>query len=317
MKVYLFIISFLLIAAVAGCDDTTSSDNNANNINNINNSDCENPGGSAYDYIISDIRVPVSSSEQIGLDLDGDDLIDNKLGNLMQSLISSSPEFNINESIAASLAKGETVALVRTMVDDFSGDGTISSTFYEGEFTGDSTEILFNGEGTFIIDTESVNTTTLCGYIYGAGLTKLGPGNVSLRLYVSESQQFDIVLHHALVSGGTTSPTEWTDMIIAGAVDPEEIKGTIIPAFVDNINQEITNEPENNQFILDNFDGNCNAELPECAEIDDCIADGVITENELKCNQMIETILIPDVEIEGKSYVSVGIKVQAVRAIIE
>jgi hypothetical protein len=106
-------------------------------------------------------------------------------------------------------------------------------------------------------------------------------------------------------------------MIIAGAVDPEEIKGTIIPAFVDNINQEITNEPENNQFILDNFDGNCNAELPECAEIDDCIADGVITENELKCNQMIETILIPDVEIEGKSYVSVGIKVQAVRAIIE
>jgi hypothetical protein len=112
----------------------------------------------------------------------------------MQSLISSSPEFNINESIAASLAKGETVALVRTMVDDFSGDGTISSTFYEGEFTGDSTEILFNGEGTFIIDTESVNTTTLCGYIYGAGLTKLGPGNVSLRLYVSESQQFDIVL---------------------------------------------------------------------------------------------------------------------------
>jgi hypothetical protein len=69
MKVYLFIISFLLIAAVAGCDDTTSSDNNANNINNINNSDCENPGGSAYDYIISDIRVLLNKLDLIWMEM--------------------------------------------------------------------------------------------------------------------------------------------------------------------------------------------------------------------------------------------------------
>jgi hypothetical protein len=316
----IFILLFTFLALFTSCDDDSSNTttNNTNNINNINNQNtCGDIGGTAFDYAFSEIYIPVTSSENIGIDLDGDGVIDNKLGNLMQTLISSAPEFDMNGAMQENINEGTTAILARLVVEKFTtpGDGDISGTIYKGSFTGDSTETIFNGDGEFLIDEESLNTPTLCGRVYGAGVTELGPGMVTVTFPISDTDTLLIHLNHAQMKG-ITSEDGWNDMIIAGAISPSEIRDSLLPAFVDEINETIQNDPQGSTFITETFDNSCNAEIEGCSDLTECISDGIITLQELQCNDTINIILTPDVTIDGVDYVSMGVRVQAVKAII-
>ncbi|MBU1534173.1 hypothetical protein KKF84_02570 [Myxococcota bacterium] len=321
MKKILILLALTLL--FGGCDDTTQStqnnSNNANNINNINNNNpCGDVGGAPYNYAISEIYMPVASTEGIGVDLDGDDFIDNKLANLIQSLLSISPDFDMNGPLADSLAKGTTAILMRMWVDTFTtpGDGNVSCTIYEGSYTGSTPETMFDGSDHFAIDPSGTNTPTLCGRLYGAGVTELGPGTVTVNIPISETDSISLDLVHAQIKG-ISSATSLSDFVIAGAVDPAKLRDEILPAFVDDINNAITDDPEGSQDILNSFDNNCSAEIPGCESLTDCVADGIISLKELQCNETVNIILTPDVTLDGHDYVSLGVRIQGVSAIID
>jgi len=298
------LIIFVCIALLAAACDPGSS-NNANNGNNVNNlpDPCGNVGGAPYEYVISDIYVPESLAEGVGVDYDGNGSIDNKLSSLMSLLLSESSEFQINDNLDEGIAGGSLIVLGRIMAETFSGDPDLSVSLFQGTFTGTDPAQIPAGTGTFTWDNTSPNVGTLCGRVYGAGMLQAGPGHVTLSL----------VLHHARMEG-IASADGWTDMVIAGAALPEDLKNTIIPNYVANVNEEIAADPVGSQFMLDTFDNACSAEIAGCAGHPDCAADGVITEMELQCNSIINTVLTPDVTIGGVQYVSFGIRVQAVRA---
>lgn len=313
MKKILFALTAALLLSSCDDDSTTNNDSNNNNVNN--NNICGNVGGTSYTYAINEIYIPTNPAEQIGLDLDGDGNVDNKLSNLMQSLLSTSNEFAVNPVIAQSLENGDMAVLANLMVENFTGDNNISATLMEGSFTGDSTETMYNGTGEFSTDTASPTSATLCGRVYGNGFLDLGPGDVNFSIPISDTVTLDVTLHHAVIQG-TASSEGWSDVIIAGAVSPTEIRDEILPAFVDNVNNDIQSDPEGSQFILDTFDNQCSNEYDGCEDLSDCVSDGVITLTELRCNGTVNIVLNPDITINGVDYVSLGLRVSAVKAVI-
>ncbi|MBU1413626.1 hypothetical protein KKD52_02550 [Myxococcota bacterium] len=311
MKRILALVCIVLFASA--CDPGSSNNgNNGNNVNNLPNP-CGNVGGASYEYVISDIYVPQSLAEGVGVDYDANGSIDNKLSSLMSLLLSESTEFQINDNLDESIANGTLIVLGRIMAETFTGDPDLSLSLFQGTYTGTYTADILSGSGTFTWDSTSPNVGTLCGRVYGAGMLQAGPGDITLSLPVNDTMTLSLVLHHARMEG-IASADGWTDMVIAGAVLPADLKNTIIPNYVDNVNADIIADPVGSQFILDTFDNACSTELAGCASSPECAADGVITETELQCNSIINTILTPDVTIEGVQYVSFGIRVQAVTA---
>jgi len=303
-------LSLVLALLAAACDpDGGKSTNNTNQLPNP----CGDVGGAPYEYVLSDIYVPESLAEGVGRDFDGNGSIDNKLSSMMSLLLSESREFAINDSLDEGIANGTVVVLGRIMTQSFTGDPGVSVSIFRGTYTGEYTADILSGSGTFTWDPEEPNVGTLCGRIYGAGITQAGPGDITLSLPVNENMQLSLVLHHARLEG-ITSADGWTDMVLSGAVLPEDLKDTIIPNYVDNVNADIAADPAGSQFILDTFDNRCSTELAACVANPDCASDGVITETELRCNSIINTILTPDITVEGVQYVSFGIRLQAVRA---
>ena len=311
MKKHLAPILALVVLAAVACDPD-SKGNNGNNTNQLPNP-CGNVGGAPYEYVISDIYVPESLAEGVGVDFDDNGSIDNKLSSMMSLLLSESSEFAINDSLDEGIANGTVIVLGRILTQSFTGDPGVSVSLFRGAYTGVYTADILSGTGTFTWDPAEPNVGTLCGRIYGAGMTQAGPGDITLSLPVNENMQLSLVLHHARLEG-ITSAEGWTDMVLAGAVLPDDLKNTIIPNYVDNVNADIAADPEGSRFILDTFDDACSTELAGCAGNPDCAADGVITEAELRCNSIINTILTPDITIGGVQYVSFGIRLQAVPA---
>ncbi len=303
----------ILSVLVWGCNSGNSG--KTGNQNNQLPNPCGNVGGTSHGYVLTDIYVPRNLAEGVGMDFDNNGAVDNKLASLMGLLLSESSDFEINTRLAASIAEGKLVVLSRIMADNFTGDPSLSVSLFPGSFTGANPADIFDGTGTFEWDTESQNVGTLCGRVYGAGMLQAGPGSVTLQLPVSDDLRLSIVLHHARMQG-IASADGWDDMIIAGLVLPEDLKDSIIPNYVDNVNHEIQSDPAGSQFILNTFDNRCSDDIPGCAGNPGCVADGIITEAELKCNSIINTILTPDVTLDGQQYVSFGIRVQAARASI-
>jgi len=309
MKKTLALVCLSLLAVA--CDPGSSNKNNGNNISLPN--PCGDVGGAPYEYVISDIYVPESLAEGVGVDFDGNGSIDNKLSSMMSLLLSESTEFQINDNLDEGIANGTVIVLGRILAETFTGDPDLAVSLFQGTYTGVYTADILSGTGTFTWNPEDPNVGTLCGRVYGAGMTQAGPGDIVLSLPVNENMHLSLQLHHARMEG-ISSAEGWTDMVIAGAVLPQDLKDTIIPNYVDNVNADIAADPEGSQFILDTFDDRCSTELAGCAGSPECASDGVITETELKCNSIINTILTPDVTIGGVQYVSFGIRVQAVPA---
>lgn len=311
MKKNLVRMVCLLFFACSNNSGSNSSSNN-NNGNPLPNP-CGDVGGSSYEYVITDIYVPRSLTEGVGVDYDGNGSVDNKLANLMGALLNESSEFEINDRLDNAIAQGELVVLGRILANNFTGDSTVAISLFEGDFTGTDPADIARGTGTFVRDEQSPNVGTVCGRIYGTGILQAGPGDVTLSLPVNATQTISLILHHTRMEG-ITSPEGWQDMILAGAVLPDDLKNSIIPNYVNNVNQEIQNDPQGSQFILNTFDNRCSPDIAGCAGHADCAADGVITATELMCNSTINTILTPDVTIQGVAYVSFAVRVQAVRA---
>ncbi len=310
-KIVICLISFWMLACSDG-GGTGNANNGSNNETPLPNP-CGDVGGSAYEYVITDIYVPRSLTEGVGVDYDGNGSVDNKLANLMGALLNESSEFEINGRLDDAIARGELVVLGRLLANNFTGDASVAASVFEGDFTGADPAAIPAGTGTFTRDEQSTNAGTLCGRIYGAGMLQAGPGDVNLSLPVNDTLTLTLTLHHARMQG-VASPDGWQDMVIAGLARPEDLKNSIIPNYVDNVNEEIQSDPQGSQFILDTFDNRCSPDIAGCAGHPDCAADGVITATELTCNSTINTILTPDVTVDGISYVSFAVRVQAAHA---
>jgi hypothetical protein len=293
------------------------------------------PMGEHHHYVANQAFVPATNTQarDYGLDIgspdgDGPDgTKDNQLGMVLSTLAGMG--FDIQATIDKAVAEGSIILLVDVQTPDlanttnagiqvFLGDNEMPAACNPGEsydeMAGTGCGHHLDGSGMFSIAANSPQNAALGGTIVG-GKLKAGPGNLSLQIALggTEAIQLDLIGARAEATGITA--TDIGGVVFGGAVTKEDIDTKVIPA----IHSQIV------PIIAEDCPGTDPNSNPPC----DCTADStgktilglfdtekdcMVTVDEIKSNSLIVSLLAPDVEIDGKMALSIGIKATAVSA---
>lgn len=291
---------------------------------------CRTDQGDRYDYIVNQLVVPDLDHENIGVDLDGDGIVDNRLGDILG--IIPSGELNANESIAWAIRDGHFVLLVRLMMDSFQDDYAMAFQLFLGDPTADATEDNLTGSGHAAIHEDSSRDLHLCGSVIN-GYMDAGPGILQVAMSL-EDLSLILMLDRAMaVSEDEISAEGLSRMMIGGGISRQALETEIIPALLLFLNRKIIEDPEGDLAvtILDMADGpSCDSSVPGCEDVvageDECAAwdqdpdNPPLTLTELSCNALMAAVLAPDVDFDGdgeNEHISLGIQVSAVPVTID
>lgn len=299
------------------------------------------PEGMHYQYVAAKAFVPTNNNQarEYGLDIgspDGklDKTVDNQLGMVLGTLASMG--FDIQGTIDKAVAEGSIILLVDFQTKDFTnttaaglnvllGANPMPAACMTGEefcMTGQTTNCTgcshhLQGTGSFSIAPGSPMDAGVAGKIIN-GTFNGGPGNVSLQIALggTDAIQLDLIGARAKASGITDTAID--SVIIGGAVTQDDLNTKVIPAIASQIAPIITRDctmptmppgcgcaaNSTGKTILDLFDGDITGTQKNCA----------VSVEEIKGNSLIQSLLAPDVKIDGKDALSIGIKAQAKHA---
>ncbi len=326
------LLSFLLSLGLAACgDDSGGGDNqNVGNQNNNNQpSECSLTDGDNYDYIITKLVVPTNNTEAklIGVDLDGDQVIDNRLGQIIGTIAGN--QTDVNQSIQDGIDNGSFILLGRLVVNNWDGDRTVAAQIFPGSTdSGDATEDNLTGNGCAVISPNADRDLKLCGSIT-ANYLRAGPSDLQVG-FTFGGQNLTVTLERAKAEGEVTETT-WTDVQVGGGISKEAIDNELLPMLVDWLNDAVKEDPTGGvaDFVFSSVDGKCSTDVEgcesvtpgsgDCAEWDENPANDVVTITELKCNPTLASVLQPDVDFDGdgvEDHLSLGLKLSAVKVTI-
>ena len=290
---------------------------------------CDLNQGENFDYIIDELYIPTNATEarSIGVDIDGDGDIDNKLGQIM-SLIPADEDPNV--AIAESIAEGSIIILGRLVVD--AGfpptDDCVTFQIFQGDTeSGDATEDNLTGTGSALIDPSADRDLFLSGTIT-ANYLEAGPSSITISIAIADVF-LDITLDRAqALSEGTVDADGWEDVMIGGGISQDTMVSDLLPTITDWLNGDIRDDPDGSvwEFVRDSIDCACDNTIEGCEQVvnqeGECVcwtppddpADPVSV-TELLCNPLLATALRPDVDIDDDQIpdlLSLGIRVSAI-----
>lgn len=294
--------------------------------------------GTEHNYLAAEILVPTTSTmaQQVGVDLDGDGDIDNKLGHILSVIIQNVWENDPSEILNQAIVAGEFILLLQLVADNLDQDDTTLFRLLQGEPFGASPS--FDGNDTVLLDPASPTNTHVCGPLVdgflgsGAVACQQSTGTLSLPPYLSGllttpfyiPQDYDgqgapwLPLEHARVVG-QFSATGVLEVLVGGGITTATMQNLVFPAMAQSLNQQIAADPGLAEPLADLFDGNCESSLAGCegvvngeGECDATASPPVITVTEVRCNHLINTAYSPDVDSDGdgeNDLLSVGFSV--------
>ncbi|MDY0001646.1 MAG: hypothetical protein RBU30_10155 [Polyangia bacterium] len=325
-----------LFALAMGCSDDDSPGNNNNQVQVCNNdgvcdtADGENAvncaadcvvtctlsgiSGTAHDFLVSELYIPDSSTtaKENGVDLNGDGVIDNKLGSIISLIASQGGDFDVNESVNAEIQEGSLLLIGRVVVDQFVNDDQVLAQVLQAVVVGGATPI-FDGNDEVALNPDAPDDLFLCGRIVN-NVLEAGPSNLAIVFPIAEIGTLDITLERAQLIGQVTE-AGMVDVMLGGGLSKEEIETNLYPTVLEYLNGEIEADPTGSMatIVLDLLDDNCEPTLPGCDPAPaGCAEDQEIHVDELKCNALLNSALAPDVDIDGdgtKDLISLGLKI--------
>jgi hypothetical protein len=298
------------------------------------------PEGPHYAYVASKLSVPTNNNQarEFGLDLNGDKTVDNQLGMVLGTLAGQG--FDVQGTIDQAIAEASIILLADFQSSSFDstsaaglqiklGDMETPAACNAGETykctlaggaecnSGDTGCTCagcgkhLTGAGTFTISASSPDNAAVAGKVVGGTFTG-GPGDITLQIALGSAQGIELDLIGARAKATGITETGMTSLIIAGALTKEDLDGKVIPAIHAQIAPIITEDcptpaaadcgcvaGSTGKTILNLFDT-----MPK-----DC----GVTVDEIKNNTLIQSLLAPDVKINGKDALSLGIKAVAVK----
>ncbi|HWU86957.1 MAG TPA: hypothetical protein VN253_06765 [Kofleriaceae bacterium] len=280
------------------------------------------PEGPHHTYVVSEASVPVNNTQarEFGLDLNGDKSPDNQLGMVLSTL--GGQGFDVQGAIAKAIGQGDIILLIDLQTGSYastSGAGLQvklgdKATAMPAPCTGTADTACrhhLDGTGRFTIAAGSPDNAAVSGKVIG-GTFDGGPGNISLKIALGgpEGVQLDLIGARAKATG--MSDTGIDSVILAGALPQDDLNTKVIPAIHSQIGPLVKRDCPGTVPP----DCGCAAGNPTGRTIlnlfDTSPKDCTVTVDEIKNNSLIQSLLAPDVEIEGTQALSVGIKVKAV-----
>jgi hypothetical protein len=325
----LVLCSALALSGFAACGGSSSGDDNQT----------IDPNGTPHTYVVDRVLLPTKSGEgnKYGLDLDGDGNIDNALGNILSALSSAagSGSLDLQGSIDTSVNQGHIILLTNLKATALDMATGVALEVYVADTTnvtpapcnGSADTVCGNhlkGTGKFAIASTSPMDAHIVGKIIGSQFTG-GPGTVTVEISLSATVGAPIMLNlvgaRSKIPGitATALASDATPGILAGGVTQDDLNNKVIPAVATTVQAQIARD----------CDPTMKATLPPCgckasstgatviSLFDKSPQDCMVTQDEIKNNDLIKTLLAPDVMLTDSTgakvpCLSVGVGVTAV-----
>jgi hypothetical protein len=265
-----------------------------------------NPDGTHTQYVADTITIPGSAAEatQLGLDLDGDDVVDNALGQNLSILATQGVD--LQASVDEAIVTGSIVLLANvqaTALDNATGVGF--SVFLGEEPTSpapctDPEEITtcglhLDGSGMFSVSSDSPSDALIVGSILGGSFQTSTVGNVTLRLELVEGQpaiELNLIGARAEYSASASNLMSGK---LGGAITEDEARNNLLPVIVD--------------LVIATVEEDCMGTPGDCCTPDstgetvltifNTDGDCAVSEEEVETNDLVGTVLSPDVDLIG------------------
>jgi len=275
--------------------------------------------GAHRHYVIDHQNIPTSSSEAQanGLDLNGDGNVDNQLGNTFGALAGQG--FDIKGTTNLAVDRGAILMLLDVQAPDLVTAAAAAVAMYQGANPNppacDPNGVCrghLAGTATFAIASSSPNDPPLAAAIT-AGTLLGGPGTLPIQLAAFDPNPLTLELHGARVKLANLTDTTIGTGVVAGAITQGDVDNKMIPQAQQSFMTIVQRDcplggippacgcAANSQgaTLLNLFDTN-----PQ-----DC----QISVDEIRSNSLIQSLLAPDVTIEGQQMLSFGFGITAVR----
>ncbi|HWO22063.1 MAG TPA: hypothetical protein VNO30_25045 [Kofleriaceae bacterium] len=280
------------------------------------------PPAVVHRWVIDNQLVPMNNNQarEYGLDLNGDQVIDNQLGLVIATL--SGQGFDIQAATSTAVARGSILMLAEAQLGG-SAPTAAMFTMYTGANprpapcnspTDTTCRRHLGGTGMFDLAPGSARDLPLGGTILSNTLTA-GPGHLQVALLFGFGGAAPVVLDliGAHVRLQLVSANAVGQSVIAGAISQSQVDTRLLPAIhqtasaVEMADCPGTAPPDCGCAI--GSDGKTYLGL-----FDTMPKDCVITLDEIRNNSLIKSLLAPDMLIEGQAALSVGFAVTAVKA---
>jgi hypothetical protein len=275
----------------------------------------------AHRYVMDSQQLPTNNSEarELGLDLDSDAVIDNQLGMVVATL--SGQGLDSQVTLTGAISRGEVLMLAELAVDSFA-QGPMTFTLFSGtnpqppacNGAGDTVcRRHLDGNATFDIAMDSARDEPLKGQLMGGiGTTEIVFGSrLQLQTTILAETPITLDLLGARAKITNASATQVSG-IIGGAITQNDLDTKILPAIQQSADAVVQAE--------------CNGAPPDCAcpngtsadtfqgLFDTAPQDCAISLDEVRNNSLIQSLLAPDVMVEGQQALSLGVGFTAVGA---
>ncbi len=280
------------------------------------------PPANHFHYVMSSLLVPTNNNQarDFGLDLDGDQVVDNQLGMVMGTLATQG--FEIQAATSAQVDRGQVLELFDLGADSFTASSSATFAAYIGATpmpppcsgAGDTVcRRHLTGAGTFTIAPASPTRPPLTGVIAGGMMTTAAGQLVVPLTMVFGSTPIYVTLLGAKVQLAQASDPAIMSLKLTGGVTQADINTKLIPAMRDGIEASVMK------------DCTALASPPQCGcasnstgatmvNLFDTNNNCSVTVAEVQNNSLIQSLLAPDVMLEGQQCLSYGVRATAVKA---
>jgi hypothetical protein len=303
-------------------------------------------GGPTSRYVVSAMRVPTNNMEgrEFGLDLVGDGRHDNQLGMALATLIGNGVP--VQQSIDKAIAEGDVILLAEIEGITETSGGLAAFTGFRTLFganpqppacdpgeTYTCTAAMppvcggcghhLTGAASFDVDASSPLHPPLLGAL-GAGALSASGGELSLALALGDPQQISLDLiggHMQATFDASGTPTQ---ILLGGGITNQDLNDGLVPAaqraFTAIVLSDCCGAPTSPGGVTCDYNA-----TPSCGCRDgstgktflgvfDSDHDCSISVDEITHNSLVESLLAPDVIIDGTDALSIGVQVDVVPA---
>jgi hypothetical protein len=270
-------------------------------------------------YVLDRQLVPQTTSQarELGLDLNNDSVVDNQLGAVTATFVGQG--FDVQAIADTSVDRGDMLVLVELASNGFT-DGDATFAIHAGLnpqpppcVNGSDLVCRRHLAGGASFDVVPNSSRPPLEGEFAAGTLVTAAGTSRLRIDLSLAVApitFELVGARVKINSATEGAI--TSGVIAGAITESDIDTMLIPFWATNYNAVMV--------------ADCPGAPPGCgcapgssgdtlhSLFDTTPRDCAITANELRNNSLIQSLLAPDVTIDGQSALSVGIGFSAVAA---
>lgn len=275
----------------------------------------EPPSGPHTGYVVDSVSVP----DDKPFDLDGNGVKDNALGQVLGIL--SGQGFDVQGSLDEAVAQGTIILLYDLQTPDFTTAAGAGLSILLGDNPNppactDANDLVcgnhLEGDAVFEIAAGSPTDAGVDGKIAG-GVFNGGPGNFTLQIALAGSDPISLDLIGARAKATGITPDGIGEVLLAGAISEDQLNGEVLPAIHAQLGPIIEEDCDIANMTIDNPCGCVDTGETIISFFDDDMDCGV-TLDEIKNNGLIQSVLSPDVTIDGVDALSLTVSTTAVGA---